>query len=118
MRVEKGRSTSVALLSGTKCCSSKVVFQTFMQIGLVLLLVLTANGCSTIKVHTNKPGTIHPYVGTKVATKQFFNSFIHFEYYGVQGLYAMDIPLCLFADTLLLPYDLHISLGRVSRRNI
>jgi uncharacterized protein YceK len=81
------------------------------SIGLMLLLIFI-NGCSTVSVHIQNPNMVHPYVGTKVAIKRFFNSFVDYDYYGEQFLYGMDIPLCLVTDTVLLPYDLIVTLKK------
>ncbi|MCU7937055.1 MAG: YceK/YidQ family lipoprotein [Candidatus Thiodiazotropha sp. (ex Dulcina madagascariensis)] len=80
----------------------------------VLIFSFLMAGCSTLKVHLFEHEIVHPFVGTKTAVRQFGNSFTDFDYYGEQFLWAVDIPMCMVADTLLLPYDLYVSLGPVN----
>lgn len=83
---------------------------------LFCFAVLLLAGCSTIQVHSTQSGGLHPYIGTKQAFKGFANSFIDYDYYGQPFLMAVDIPLCLVADTLVLPYDVAVYLKRLNRR--
>ena len=97
-------------LPNKKYIEHKVTAHTFMRIGLILILMLFICSCSSIKVHANNSSAVHPYAGTKLAVKSFFDSFVSYDYYGQPSLMAIDVPLCFFADTLLLPYDLIIYL--------
>lgn len=63
-------------------------------------------GCATIETHTDQSRETGPYVGTGHAihrVKQWWNDY---SYDGQVVFAMMDVPLCLIADTLLLPYDL------------
>jgi len=71
---------------------------------LVLAFVLLS-GCSTIRVHSDPDVTPGPYVGTKQAVRKTTQYWYAYDYYGQVALAALDIPLSLVADTLLLPYD-------------
>ena len=73
---------------------------------VVSFLLLSSAGCSTVKAHAYDYNILHPYLGTKTATRNFVRSFSQFTYYGEQILWAADVPLCLVADTVLFPYDL------------
>ena len=81
----------------------------------VLSAALLATGCSTAKVHVYDHDILHPYLGTKTATRLFVRSFSEYSYYGQPFLMAMDIPLCLVTDTVLFPYDLIVRAKRHSR---
>lgn len=76
---------------------------------LILLFLLTLlGGCSTIKKHQYND-VVHPYGGTARALDQAGKVWHDYQYFGQFTLYAMDVPLCLVADTLVLPYDLYSS---------
>lgn len=75
---------------------------------LVLTLTLLT-GCSTIRVHSDPNVTPGPYVGTKQAVRKTRQYWYDFDYYGQVAMAALDIPLSLVADTLLLPYDAYQS---------
>ena len=72
----------------------------------VVLCSFTLAGCATIETHTDRTREIGPYAGTGHAVhrvKQWWNDY---SYDGQVVFAMMDVPLCLIADTLLLPYDL------------
>lgn len=71
---------------------------------LVLAFILLS-GCSTIRVHSDPDVTPGPYVGAKQAVRKTTQSWYDYDYYGQVAMAALDIPLSLVADTLLLPYD-------------
>jgi len=78
----------------------------------MLLLLLSCSlfsGCSTIKMHSDDHITPGPYVGTKQAVVNTQRHWQHYDYYGQVFVYAMDVPLCLMADTILLPYAIYNS---------
>ena len=75
-----------------------------------LALVFTlSSGCSTIRVHSDPAVTPGPYVGTKQALQKTKRYWYDYDYYGQVALVALDVPLSLVADTLLLPYDAYQS---------
>ncbi|MDJ0805923.1 MAG: YceK/YidQ family lipoprotein [Gammaproteobacteria bacterium] len=59
-----------------------------------------------MKVHSQPEITPRPYLGTSHAIETTLKSWTDYDYYGQVYLAVMDIPLCLVADTLLLPYAL------------
>jgi uncharacterized protein YceK len=65
------------------------------------------SGCSTIKLHTDDSVTPGPYVGTKHAIKNTQRHWQHYAFYGEVFIYATDVPLCLIADTVVLPYAIY-----------
>lgn len=69
-------------------------------ISLAFLVLLT--GCSTIQSQTDG-SQAKPYLGTSKAISKAKHVWHHYDYFGQFGLYAMDVPACLVADTLLLP---------------
>lgn len=79
---------------------------------VILLSGSIVSGCSTYIVHTDASIIPGPYIGTKRAVRQTVRHWDHYDYYGQVFLYAMDIPLCLVADTVVLPYDLYRSRSR------
>lgn len=78
-----------------------------MNKAIYLLVLISINsGCSTIQTVGIRNIT-HPYIGTSRAIKQAKKAWNNYDYYGEFGLYAADVPLCLFADTILVPYDFY-----------
>ncbi|MFV2061783.1 MAG: YceK/YidQ family lipoprotein [Gammaproteobacteria bacterium] len=76
---------------------------------LILILIVSSyflSGCSSIAVHSDKTITPPPYAGTKRATHYAIQSLDEYDYYGEFFIRAIDIPLSIIADTLLLPYDI------------
>lgn len=77
-----------------------------------LLLLLSGSligGCSTVKMYSDDSITPGPYVGTKKAIIDTKRHWQHYDYYGQVFVYAVDVPLCLIADTLILPYAVYNS---------
>ena len=74
---------------------------------LVILLSGILAGCSTYIVHNDDSIIPGPYIGTKRAVIETGRHWKHYDYYGQVLVYAMDVPLCLIADTVVLPYDLY-----------
>jgi uncharacterized protein YceK len=83
---------------------------------ITLLLVISTSGCSTINVHAVEKVPLHPYVGTKTAVNSFFSSFVDYDYYGQPFLMIIDVPFCIAADTLLLPYDVVVWVNRKGKK--
>lgn len=79
------------------------------NIAALVLAFTLLSGCSTIRVHSDPDVTPGPYVGTKQAVRKTRQYWHDFDYYGQVALAALDIPLSLVADTLLLPYDAYQS---------
>lgn len=78
-----------------------------MYRSIVWSLVLVAvAGCSTVETHTLQPSLAGPYSGTQLAWRKTAQSTRSFSSAGESWLYAFDIPLCVAADTLILPYYL------------
>jgi uncharacterized protein YceK len=74
-----------------------------------VLIFILLSGCSTIQVHSDPDITPGPYAGTKQAlrhTKQYWHDY---DFYGQVVFVAMDVPLSVVGDTLLLPYDAYES---------
>ena len=79
------------------------------NIAALVLTFTLLTGCSTIRVHSDPDVTPGPYVGTKQAVRKTRQYWYDFDYYGQVAMAALDIPLSLVADTLLLPYDAYQS---------
>lgn len=73
----------------------------------VCLLPIIFAGCSTVETHTVQPALAGPYSGTKLAYQKAARSTRDFTLAGETWLYAFDVPLCIAADTLVLPYDIY-----------
>jgi len=73
----------------------------------ILLSGSVFTGCSTYIVHNDDSIVPGPYIGTKRAVNQTARHWRHYDYYGQVLVYAMDVPLCLIADTVVLPYDIY-----------
>ena len=67
------------------------------------------SGCSTILVHSDQDITPEPYLGTKQAMRKTAQYWHDYDFYGQVVLAALDVPLSLTADTLMLPYDAYRS---------
>jgi uncharacterized protein YceK len=93
---------------------SSLLFRTYPSLVplLIIFILLPATGCSTIKVHARNHDILHPYLGTEQAVQGFYDSFSDYAIYNQATLMAIDIPLCLAADTIALPYDLVVWLNR------
>ena len=74
---------------------------------LTSCMVSVFSGCSTYIVHNDDNIIPGPYIGTKRAVKETARHWVHYDYYGQVLVYAMDVPLCLIADTVVLPFDLY-----------
>ena len=79
------------------------------RIALLSIPLVFLAACSTIQVHSENGITPKPYLGTNYALHKTKKYWDHYDFYGQVVLVAMDIPLCLIADTLLLPYDAYQS---------
>ncbi len=66
-------------------------------------LALTA--CSTAVVHVDQPHYLYPYKGTQRAVSEVGRSWSAPVIPGEVVVRAWDIPMCLVADTVLLPID-------------
>jgi uncharacterized protein YceK len=73
----------------------------------ILLSGSMTSACSTYIVHNDSSIIPAPYLGTKRAIRETGRHMEHYDYYGQVLLYLMDVPLCLIADTVVLPYDLY-----------
>jgi len=71
----------------------------------LLLVWPLMTGCSTIVMHLEDGQQVSPYGGTKKALAATRKSWREYSFVGEPVFYAFDVPLCLIADTLLLPYD-------------
>jgi uncharacterized protein YceK len=74
---------------------------------VILLLLTNLIGCSTIQVHLDNNITPSPYIGTKHAIKKTERYWRNYNYFGQAIFVAFDIPFCIAADTLILPYDIY-----------
>ncbi|MFZ5843776.1 MAG: hypothetical protein ACOY3E_12860 [Pseudomonadota bacterium] len=76
---------------------------------LQLLAVLggvSVAGCSTVVTHVTEPAHIHPYKGTAAAMAGVARAWQDPIIPGEAPVRAaLDVPLCLAADTVLLPVD-------------
>ena len=80
---------------------------TCLKVSALLLAFTLLGGCSTIRVHSDPNLTPGPYVGTRQAVSKTRQYWYDYDYYGQVAMAALDIPLSLVADTLLLPYDVY-----------
>lgn len=78
----------------------------------IFISCLLISGCSTIVTHSDDTIIPGPYIGTKRAVEQTKRHWYNYDYYGQVFLYAMDVPMCVIADTVVLPYDLYRSYNR------
>ena len=75
----------------------------------LLPVVILLSGCSTIQIHSDQAVTPAPYVGTKQALNKTKRYWHKYDLYGQVVVAALDVPLCMVADTLMLPYDAYRS---------
>jgi uncharacterized protein YceK len=75
----------------------------------LLPAVILLSGCSTIQIHSDQAVTPAPYVGTKQALNKTKRYWYDYDLYGQVVVAALDVPLCMVADTLVLPYDAYRS---------
>ncbi len=75
----------------------------------LLPAVMLLSGCSTIQIHSDQAVTPAPYVGTKQALNKTKRYWYEYDLYGQVTVAALDVPLCIVADTLMLPYDAYRS---------
>jgi uncharacterized protein YceK len=78
--------------------------------GCLALAMMSA--CSTVETHTVSGKMAAPYSGTSLAWRKTAQSTSDFTLAGETWIYAFDIPLCIAADTLMLPYDIYQSTTR------
>lgn len=62
-------------------------------------------GCSTAQVHIDDNYAPYPYAGTGLAMDKTVSSITDYDFFGETFVWLFDIPMCLIADTVLLPYD-------------
>ena len=79
------------------------------NISTLVLIFAQLGGCASIQVHSDPDVTPDPYLGTKQALRNTKRYWHDYDFYGQVALVALDIPLCVVADTLLLPYDAYRS---------
>ncbi len=72
---------------------------------LLGLSVLLLTACSTAVVHVDQPNYLYPYKGTQLAVSEVGRSWTTPLIPGEVFVRAWDIPMCLVADTVLLPID-------------
>lgn len=77
------------------------------DISALVLVFSLLGGCSTVQVHSDPTVTPGPYLGTKQAVRKTKLSWYDYDYYGQVAVQALDVPLSMVADTLLLPYDVY-----------
>lgn len=61
-------------------------------------------GCSSITAHSTTPEPL-PYAGTKLAIAKTKKYWSEYDLAGQVVFFAMDVPLCLIADTVTWPVD-------------
>ncbi len=74
---------------------------------LFLAAIVVLPACQTTGILLSQPEEYRPFKGTTLAGKKFIRSFDEFTYYGEQNLWLADIPFCLVADVILLPYGVY-----------
>ena len=79
------------------------------NISALVLVFTLLSGCSSVRVHSDPDVTPGPYLGTKQALMNTKRYWYDYDFYGQVTLAALDVPLCMVADTLLLPYDAYQS---------
>ena len=78
-----------------------------LYVSALVLAFTLLGGCATMRVHSDPNLTPGPYVGTKQAVSKTRQYWYEYDYYGQVAMAALDVPLSLVADTLLLPYDVY-----------
>lgn len=71
-----------------------------MMVGFSALSV----GCSSITAHSITPEPL-PYAGTKLAIAKTKKYWSKYDLEGQVVFFAMDVPLCVVADTVTWPVD-------------
>ena len=67
---------------------------------------LSLSACSTVYVHAQAPEQIYPYKGSQTAFREVGRAWQDPVVPGEAPVRAaVDVPLCLAVDTLLLPID-------------
>lgn len=75
------------------------------QIVVAAMMLLLA-GCSTVLVHLDEPAQLHPYKGSRTAIAEVARAWRDPLIPGEATVRAfVDVPLCIVADTVLLPVD-------------
>lgn len=69
-------------------------------------IFLILPSCATIEIHSDPRSEIVPYAGTGHAVHRVSQWWNNYSYDGQVAFAISDVPLCLIADTFLLPYDL------------
>lgn len=69
-------------------------------------IFLILPGCATIEIHSDPTAELAPYAGTGHAVHRVTQWWNNYSYEGQVAFAISDVPLCLIADTFLLPYDL------------
>ena len=73
---------------------------------LVVLAAALLSACSTVYVHVDEPARIYPYKGSQTAVQGVARAWQAPTIPGEAPARAfLDLPLCLAADTVLLPVD-------------
>jgi len=81
--------------------------KTFSCSSIVFFLLSTITGCATIQLHSNNNAPLQVYAGTQLAWQRTQKYWHHYDFYGQVAFFAMDVPLCAIADTVLLPVDIY-----------
>lgn len=83
-----------------------------MKALLAIAAALWLSGCSTVYVHLREPSAVSPYHGTRYAISEVGRAWREPIIPGEAPVRAtLDVPLCLIADTVLLPVDWLIQFG-------
>ena len=91
--------------------------KTVLRSCLLCILVSTITGCATIQLHSNNDTPLQAYAGTQLAWQRTQKYWHHYDFYGQVVFFAMDVPLCAIADTVLLPVDIFRGLRPQASRN-
>lgn len=76
-----------------------------MKLSIILMLVYSLQGCSTIVVHLAEGSKPTPYAGTKIALQKTKKSWSDYYFHGQVMFVVVDVPFSFIADTALFPLD-------------
>lgn len=80
-----------------------------MASSLAAVAMVGLSACSTVAVHVDAPQQLYPYKGTRTAGLGGVRAWQEPIIPGEAPVRAvLDVPLCLVADTVLLPIDLMV----------
>lgn len=76
-----------------------------MKLSIILILVYSLQGCSSVAVHLAEGSKPTPYAGTRIALQKTKKTWLEYYFYGQIMFVAADVPSSFIADTVLFPLD-------------